>query len=107
MMSRTNDQIVSERKADQEETSKTLYQKNDTDQEEISKTIYPQDGTDQTEKGVTLEFKNVCFRYPGAEHDVIHNLNLKVKAGENIALVGVNGAGNFFLICIIFLIERF
>ena len=87
-----------ERKADQEETSKTLYQKNDTDQEEISKTIYPQDGTDQTEKGVTLEFKNVCFRYPGAEHDVIHNLNLKVKAGENIALVGVNGAGKTTLV---------
>lgn len=87
-----------ERKADQEETSKTLYQKNGTDQEEISKTIYPQDGTDQTEKGVTLEFKNVCFRYPGAEHDVIHNLNLKVKAGENIALVGVNGAGKTTLV---------
>lgn len=90
-----------ERKADQEETSKTLYQKNDTDQEEISKTIYPQDGTDQTEKGVTLEFKNVCFRYPGAEHDVIHNLNLKVKAGENIALVGVNGAGKTTLVKIL------
>ena len=87
-----------ERKADQEETSKTPYQKNGTDQEEISKTIYPQDGTDQTEKGVTLEFKNVCFRYPGAEHDVIHNLNLKVKAGENIALVGVNGAGKTTLV---------
>lgn len=87
-----------ERKADQEETSKTLYQKNGTDQEEISKTIYPQDGTDQTEKGVTLEFKNVCFRYPGAEYDVIHNLNLKVKAGENIALVGVNGAGKTTLV---------
>lgn len=90
--------FYNERQADQEVTSKTLYQKNDTDQEEISKTIYPQDGTDQTEKGVTLEFKNVCFRYPGAEHDVIHNLNLKVKAGENIALVGVNGAGKTTLV---------
>ena len=94
----STDKENQERKADQEETSKTLYQKNGTDQEEISKTIYPQDGTDQTEKGVTLEFKNVCFRYPGAEHDVIHNLNLKVKAGENIALVGVNGAGKTTLV---------
>lgn len=53
---------------------------------------------DKKEKGVTLEFKNVCFRYPGAEQDVIHNLNLKVKAGENIALVGVNGAGKTTLV---------
>ena len=44
------------------------------------------------------EFKNVCFRYPGAKQDVIHNLNLKVKAGENIALVGVNGAGKTTLV---------
>lgn len=55
-------------------------------------------GTDKTENGITLEFKNVCFRYPGAKQDVIHNLNLKVKAGENIALVGVNGAGKTTLV---------
>lgn len=42
--------------------------------------------------GVTVEFRDVCFRYPEAEKDVIHNLNLKVQAGGNIALVGVNGA---------------
>lgn len=50
------------------------------------------------EQGVTIEFRNVCFRYPEAEKDVIHNLNLKVQAGENIALVGVNGAGKTTLV---------
>lgn len=93
------DKKKQKRKEDQEEeASKTICVKNRTDQEEISKNIYPKNVTDQTEKGVTLEFKNVCFRYPGAEHDVIHNLNLKVKAGENIALVGVNGAGKTTLV---------
>lgn len=48
--------------------------------------------------GVEIEFKNICFRYPGAEKDVIHNLNLKIKAGENVALVGVNGAGKTTLV---------
>ena len=50
------------------------------------------------ETGVTIEFRDVCFRYPGAQKDVIHHLNLKVQAGENIALVGVNGAGKTTLV---------
>ena len=55
------------------------------------------DGTSEG-NGVTVEFRDVCFRYPEAEKDVIHNLNLKVQAGENIALVGVNGAGKTTLV---------
>lgn len=53
------------------------------------------------ETGVTIEFRDVCFRYPGAQKDVIHHLNLKVQAGENIALVGVNGAGKTTLVKIL------
>lgn len=56
------------------------------------------EGNDSEGNGVTIEFRNVCFRYPEAEKDVIHNLNLKVQAGENIALVGVNGAGKTTLV---------
>ncbi len=44
-------------------------------------------------KGYTLEMKNVSFRYPNAERDVIHHLNLTIKAGERLAMVGLNGAG--------------
>lgn len=55
-------------------------------------------GNDLKGNGVSIEFRNVCFRYPEAEKDVIHNLNLKVQAGENIALVGVNGAGKTTLV---------
>ena len=80
------------------ENQGSFYNERKADQEETSKTIYTKNGTDKTEKGVTLEFKNICFRYPGAEQDVIHNLNLKVSAGENIALVGVNGAGKTTLV---------
>lgn len=45
-----------------------------------------------TAKG-TLEFKNVSFRYPGAEADAIHNLNFQAKTGQTIAFIGSTGSG--------------
>ena len=46
----------------------------------------------------TVEFKNVSFRYPGNERDVIKNVSFKISAGENVVLVGLNGAGKTTLI---------
>lgn len=40
-----------------------------------------------------FDFKNVKFRYNNAENDVLDGLNLHVKKGETIALVGESGAG--------------
>ncbi len=40
-----------------------------------------------------ISFVHVTFRYEGAEHPVIRDLNLTLKPGENVALVGLNGAG--------------
>ena len=40
-----------------------------------------------------FEFKNVSFKYPRAEKYALKNLNLKLKAGERLAVVGLNGAG--------------
>lgn len=41
----------------------------------------------------TIEFKNVSFTYPAAEKSTINNMTFKVNKGENIAIVGENGAG--------------
>ncbi len=41
----------------------------------------------------SVEFRDVCFSYPGAEKDTIKGMSFKVNAGENIAIVGENGAG--------------
>lgn len=46
----------------------------------------------------TVEFKNVCFRYEDSDKDTIHNMNLKIKAGEKIAVVGSNGSGKTTLV---------
>lgn len=45
-----------------------------------------------------LKLENVSFRYPGAEKDTIHGLNLTVHPGEKLAIVGLNGAGKTTLV---------
>lgn len=41
----------------------------------------------------TFEFKNVSYRYKGAEEYALKNLNLTIEAGKRLAVVGLNGAG--------------
>lgn len=38
-------------------------------------------------------FENVVFTYPGSAKPVLRGINLSVKAGQNIAIVGPNGSG--------------
>ncbi|MBQ6847156.1 MAG: ABC transporter ATP-binding protein [Oscillospiraceae bacterium] len=38
-------------------------------------------------------FKNVSFKYNDGQENVLNNINLHIKKGENIALVGPSGAG--------------
>ncbi|HAX72078.1 MAG TPA: ABC transporter ATP-binding protein [Firmicutes bacterium] len=40
-----------------------------------------------------IEFKNVSFRYPRSDQDVLKNLNLTILCGEKLSVVGLNGAG--------------
>ncbi|MBD3281383.1 ATP-binding cassette domain-containing protein [Candidatus Uhrbacteria bacterium] len=40
-----------------------------------------------------IEFKNVSYKYPGAKNYALRNLNLTLREGEHIAIVGENGAG--------------
>jgi ATP-binding cassette subfamily B protein len=45
-----------------------------------------------------IEFRHVSFAYPGAEKLVLRDINLHIRPGERIALVGLNGAGKTTLI---------
>jgi ATP-binding cassette subfamily B protein len=45
-----------------------------------------------------IEFEDVAFSYPGGTGPAVENLNLHIRSGELIALVGENGAGKSTLI---------
>lgn len=45
-----------------------------------------------------IEFRDVSFRYPDREGWALHQINLTIRPGEKIALVGANGAGKTTLI---------
>lgn len=54
----------------------------------------------------SLEFKNLYFKYPKAEKYVLKELNLKIKSGEKVAIVGKNGAGKTTLVKLLSRIHR-
>ena len=45
-----------------------------------------------------LKLENVSFRYPKADDYTIKNMNLTIRPGEKLAIVGLNGAGKTTLI---------
>ncbi|TVP99140.1 MAG: ABC transporter ATP-binding protein [Balneolaceae bacterium] len=48
-----------------------------------------------------IEFRNVSFRYPGSVEYAVKNINLKIDAGSNAAIVGRTGAGKTTLVNLI------
>lgn len=48
-----------------------------------------------------IELRNLCYKYPGANDYAIKDINLHIKKGEKLALVGVNGAGKTTLVKLI------
>lgn len=42
---------------------------------------------------LTIEFKNVSFKYPKREDYTLKNIAIKIKPGEKLSVVGLNGAG--------------
>lgn len=45
------------------------------------------------ESGGSLEFRRVCFKYPGSDRTVLKNIEFKVEPRGSIAFVGASGGG--------------
>ncbi|KAJ7630342.1 P-loop containing nucleoside triphosphate hydrolase protein [Roridomyces roridus] len=55
-------------------------------------TPFPED-RESLKLGVSIEFKNVSFRYPGSNKDVLQNISFKILQGQLCVIVGANGSG--------------
>ena len=48
-----------------------------------------------------VEFRNVSFRYPDAEEDVLHNIYFIAKPGQTTAFIGTTGSGKSTIVRLI------
>lgn len=53
---------------------------------------------DKNDDDVSVEFKNVSFKYPDAEEEVLKDISFKVNKGETIAFIGSTGSGKSTLV---------
>jgi len=61
------------------------------------------DAEDATEKEIKgdIEFRNVSFTYPGSSEPAIKDININIKAGQQVAIVGRTGSGKSSLVQLI------
>jgi ATP-binding cassette subfamily B multidrug efflux pump len=48
-----------------------------------------------------IEFRNVSFRYPGAEEDVLHSISFTATPGQTTAFIGTTGSGKSTIVTLI------
>lgn len=62
------------------------------------KTQYGDKDISDLTNGFNIEFKNVSYKYPGNTSLALDNVNLTIRSGERLAIVGLNGSGKTTLV---------
>ena len=64
--------------------------------------VFDRDDVDAPEKlNGNIEFRNLTFRYPDGEYDVLKNVSFTIRAGENVGIIGKTGSGKTSLVDLI------
>ena len=81
-------------------TAKSYFDFIDLDPGDYAGSLRPRERTVPAPSSVTsgIDLTDVSFEYPGTERPVLRNLNLRLRAGERVAIVGENGAGKTTLV---------
>jgi ABC-type bacteriocin/lantibiotic exporter with double-glycine peptidase domain len=53
------------------------------------------------DNGLTIELKNLSYKFPDSENYILQNINLQISAGEKLCLTGFNGSGKSFLLQVV------
>jgi len=48
-----------------------------------------------------VEFRDVCFRYPSTERDILHDISFSAEPGQTVAILGTTGSGKSTLVNLI------
>ncbi|MBR4396285.1 MAG: ABC transporter ATP-binding protein [Methanobrevibacter sp.] len=48
---------------------------------------------DKIDENPAIEFKNVAYKYPGSEEEIIKDINFKLEKGKTTAIIGGTGSG--------------
>jgi ATP-binding cassette subfamily B protein len=63
--------------------------------------VPPERGVTELPGTVSLELRHAEFRYPGAEEPVLRDVDVRVGAGETLAIIGSTGSGKTALVNLI------
>ncbi len=64
--------------------------------------VYDREGVEElTDVRGDIQFRDLTFRYPDGEFDVLENISFTIHAGENVGLVGKTGSGKTTLVDLI------
>ena len=74
--------------------------------EDQSETIKTTAKLDKIESIDEISFKNVNFRYKKSNQYVLKNINLTIKKGEKVGIVGLNGAGKSTLLKLLLMLYK-
>lgn len=61
----------------------------------------PTDGEYELQGNTSVEFQNVSFKYEGASEESLSGINIAVKKGERIGIIGATGSGKSTLVSLI------